>query len=219
LDDLIDGVKMLNRLSAELTEDSLIALRDADNVARNEATQLKETDGLEGSISEATARVTGQLQSARPWVDVGALQPDVARVRDAYRAERIRLLEWQEKQSEQIRASVRMRDGFSTLSTDKAHNVLRPINDAATNTSVEAIAPALRDLREPFIVRLQNATIAADRLLDQYLSDGPNPVIVPMDLSLHNREIKSEKDVDALLKEIRERLLEQLRNGQRIRLI
>ena len=219
LDDLIDGVKMLNRLSAELTEDSLLALRDADNVAQNEATQLKETDGLEGPILEATARVTGQLQSARPWVDVAALQPDVARVRDAYRAERIRLLEWQEKQSEQIRASVRMRDGFSTLSTDKAHNVLRPINDAATNTSAEAIAPALRDLREPFIVRLQNAKIAADRLLDQYLSDGPNPVIVPMDLSLHNREIKNEKDVDALLEEIRERLLEQLRNGQRIRLV
>jgi hypothetical protein len=81
------------------------------------------------------------------------------------------------------------------------------------------VDPALRDLRDPFIVRLQSAEEAANSLLDGYLSDGPNPLIVPVSLHLHNRELKTEEDVEALLEEIRERLLAQLRGGQRIRLL
>ncbi len=35
---------------------------------------------------------------------------------------------------------------------------------------------------------------------------------------LRNRELKSEADVDALLKKLRERLMEQIRTGVRVRL-
>lgn len=219
LDHLIDGVKMLNRFFAELTEDSVQLLRNADHVCRNEITQLREVKALSGDASDAGARISEQLESSRPWVDAGAVQPDLDVVREAYQAERKRLLEWQEKQAEQMRARVTMRDGYSTLSTEKAHNVLRPINDATTDTTADAVAPSLRDLKDPFIVRLQEAERTANRLLDDYLSDGPNPMIVPVDLSLRNREIKTEEDVEALVDEIRERLLEQLRSGQRVRLV
>jgi hypothetical protein len=219
LDDLIDGVKMLNRFGAELTEESLLLLRDADNVSRNQATQLREVAALSGQVLEAATRIDDQLASSRPWVDAGALQPDIDKVREAYRAERTRLLEWQEEQAEQARSHVRIREGFSTLATDKSHNVLRPINDATTDTTADAVAPGLRDLKDPFTVRRQTAEVEANRLLDEYLSDGPNPLIVPVNLSLHNRELKTEEDVEALVAEIRERLLEQLRGGQRIRLI
>ena len=44
-------------------------------------------------------------------------------------------------------------------------------------------------------------------------------MIVPVDLSLHNREIKTEADVEVLVAEIRRRLLQQLQSGQRIRLL
>ena len=219
LDVLIDGVKMLNRLNAELTEDSLLLLRDADNAAHNQAAQLREVEALSGEALEAAAHIDDQLASSRPWVDAGALQPDIDKVREAYRAERTRLLEWQEQQAEQARTHVRMREGFSTLPTDKSHNVLRPISDATTDTTAEAVAPPLRDLKDPFTVRLQAAEDEANRLLDEYLSDGPSPMIVPVNLSLHNREIKTKDDVEALVAEIRERLLQQLQSGQRIRLV
>jgi hypothetical protein len=42
---------------------------------------------------------------------------------------------------------------------------------------------------------------------------------VPVDLRLHNRELKGPEDVDALLAEIRGRLMEQLSAGARVRLI
>lgn len=219
LDDLIDGVKLLKRFSAELTEGALRLLRDAHNVAGNQAAQLRELDALSGLPLESAQRISEQLASARPWVDAPTIQPDLDAVCGAYRAERTRLLEWQEQQAEQSRARLRIRDGYGTLAAEKAHNVLRPINDSTTDTTADAIAPALRDLKDPFIVRLQAAEEAANRLLDEYLSGGSKPMIVPVDLSLRNRELKTEADVEALVAEIRERLLQQVRSGQRIRLL
>ncbi len=219
LDDLIDGVKMLNRFGAELTEESLELLRKAESICQNEVAQLRDVDALTGVELEAAKRISDQLQSSRPWVDAGALQPDMDKIREAYSAQRKRLLEWQEQQAEQSRGRIRMRDGYSTLSTEKSHNVLRPINDATTDTTVDAVAPVLRDLKDRFTVDLQEAEKVANKLLDDYLSGGTNPIIVPVDLSLQNRELKTKEDVEALVDEIRERLLEQLRTGQRIRLV
>jgi hypothetical protein len=133
--------------------------------------------------------------------------------------ERTDLLGWQEQQAEQLRAKIRTRPGFSTLSADKGHNVLRYINSAISDTTPEAIAPALRELKDPFLMRLQVAEGEANRKLDEYLNSGSESMIVPMDLALENREIRSEAEVDALLEEIRERLVQQLRSGQRIRLL
>jgi hypothetical protein len=219
LDQLVDGVKMLNRFAAELTPEAVQLLRSADDVCQHQVTQLRELEVLSGDALQAANRIDDQMNSFRPWVDAAALQPDLDLACEAYAVERTRLLEWQEQQAEQVRAQVTMRDGYSTLSSDKAHNVLRPINTATTDTTADAVAPALRDLRDPFTVRLQEAGRKANALIDGYLSEGPEPMIVPVDLSLHNREIKTEEDIDALVDEIRERLLEQLRSGQRVRLL
>lgn len=219
LDDLIDGVKLLKRFRAELTDDVLHLLRDAHDVATHQAAQLRELEVLAGPVLEAAERLSEQMALSRPWVDTGVIQPDLDVLRQAYREQRTHLLELQEQQSEQARARLRMRDGFGTLSPEQAHAVLRPINQSTTDTTAEAIAPALRELKEPFIVRLGAAEEQANRTLDEYLSSGSNPMIVPVDLSLHNREIQSEADIEALVNEIRERLRGQLRNGQRIRLL
>jgi hypothetical protein len=219
LDDLVDGVKLLKRFGAELTEDTLRLLREACNIASNQATQLRDMGTLSGPAKESVERISEQLDSSRPWVDTLAIQPDLDVVCQAYCGERTRLLEWQEEHAEQARSRLRMRDGYSTLSSEKGHMVLRPITDATNDTTAEAIAPVLRDLKDPFTVRLQAAEEQANRLLDEYLSGGSKPMIVPIDLSLHNREIKTEEDIDALIEEIRERLLRQLQSGQRIRLL
>ena len=44
-------------------------------------------------------------------------------------------------------------------------------------------------------------------------------MIQKMDLKLKNRELRSEADVDKLLAELRERLLEGIRDGRHIRLL
>ena len=59
---------------------------------------------------------------------------------------------------------------------------------------------------------------ANDRL-DQLLSEDEKPLIVKIDLSLRNREVSNEAELDALLDEIRKRLLKQIESGARIRLV
>ena len=110
------------------------------------------------------------------------MEDDLAKkIRTAYVTERQRLLEWQEQQTEQARARIKARDGFSSLSADQSHKVLR--------------------------------------WLDKILSEGEKPLIVKVDLSLRNREVSSEAEVETLVGEIRDRLLEQVRTGTRVRLV
>lgn len=219
LEHLIDGVKMLNELSAELHEDAVQLLREASDVSENHAGQLREIDALSGDAITAADSITEQLNTRRPWIDAVAVKPHLETVVEAYTTERKRLLEWQEQQAEHVRSRVTMRDGYSTLSTDKAHKVLRPINDAPTDTTADAVAPTLRDLKDPFINRLREAEETANHLLDVFQNEGGGTGIVPVKLELHNREIRTEEDVETLVVEIRDRLLEQVRNGQRVRLI
>jgi hypothetical protein len=78
-------------------------------------------------------------------------------VRAAYVAERARLLRWQEQLVEQARSRVKARNGFGTLTADQAHKVLRPLTEAVTSTTAEAVAPPLTSLKEPFDVALKRA--------------------------------------------------------------
>ena len=64
----------------------------------------------------------------RPWREIGSIAADLEAIRAAYVAERERLLRWQEQLAEQARGRVKARDGFSTLTADQAHHVLRPLD-------------------------------------------------------------------------------------------
>ena len=167
----------------------------------------------------AATQVSTQLAAERPWREIGALDPDLAEIRACYGAERQRLLQWQEQQAEAARGRVRARDGFSTLTADQAHSVLRPFTEAVTDTTAEAVAPPLTALADPFTLALQRAESQANDLLDEILSEGDRPLIARVDLQLRNREVATEAEVEALVEEIRERLLEQVRAGHRVRLL
>ena len=147
------------------------------------------------------------------------LEPDLAAIEQAYRSERERRLAWQQQQDDAARARVRARDGFATLSGDQSHQVLRPIKLAETDTTAEAIAPGLEALQTDFLRDLAEAEESANDLLDEILSQGQQPVIVKVDLSLRNREITTTEEVETLLDEIRKRLLEQVEAGVRVRLL
>lgn len=82
-----------------------------------------------------------------------------------------------------------------------------------TDTAVDAIAPPLSGLKDAFLLTLQRGEGRANELLDDVLSAGEQPLIVKVDLTLHNREVTTEAEVEELVNEIRERLLAQVLAG------
>jgi hypothetical protein len=219
LDVLRDGVERLQLFHAELTDGAIRVLSDANKMVSYQAVQLKDL-GVEATNAEAAAlRIREQLGSEWPWRDLADLGQDVHEIRAAYVKERQRLLQWQEQQVEDARSRLKARDGFSTLTADQAHRVLRPPTQAVSDTDVEAIAPALNELRSLFLLRLHGAEEEANQILDAILSEGKRPRITRVDLSLHNRELATEADVEALVSEIRTLLLQQMQGGVRVRLL
>jgi hypothetical protein len=202
-----------------LTDDAIRSVREAADVHDYQSCQLRAVSALEGEASEAAERIEKQLGLDRPWREIGSLAADIKAVRAAYVAERGRLLQWQEQLVEQARGRVKSRDGFGTLAGEHAHKVLRPLADVVTNTTAEAVAPTLVALRDPFESVLKRAEDEANERLDEILSEGERPLIVKMDLGIRNREVATVPEVESLVSEIRERLLEQVRAGQRVRIL
>ncbi len=217
LDALRDGFQLLNVFDAELTAEAIQAVREAGDVRDHQVTQLRAVAAMDAAGDAAVARLVAQLAAERPWRDVVSLSEDLRALREAYISERRRLIAAQESQAEQARSRLKGREGFSTLTADQAHTVLRPIALAVTDTTAEAVAPPLTTLKDGSVLALRRAEEAANELLDGLLSD--RKLIVKVDLRLRNRELESEADIDALVGEIRERLLEQLRAGARVRLL
>jgi hypothetical protein len=219
LDTLRDGVELLQRYDADLTDAVIVQVNRARNALIFEAAQLRELGVLATNVDASAARVKTHVESERPWRDIAALDEDVQEIRAAYVAERGALLQQQESLTEKARGRVRARQGFSTLTADQAHRVLRPLAQAVTETDADAVAPPLKELGDPFGVRLHRAEAAANEILDQILSAGNQALITTVDLGLRNRELTNEPEVKALVNEIEARLLEQVRAGRRVRLL
>lgn len=238
LDALQDGVAMINLLTGELTEDSLAAVRSADDVLAYQARQLEEVASSLGfhpehspiwtaDLSDSKTRIEQHLAYEKPWRDIRALDADLQRLREAYSAERAKLLRWQEQMTEQARNRLKAREGFSLLTADQSHRVLRPFAQVTMITTPEAISPSLAMLKDPFEVALRRADEEANDLLDKFRSDSrddsragdtPPRMMVKFETNLRNREINTEAELEAVINELRARILEQLRNGVRVRL-
>lgn len=218
LDILRDGTRLLKAYRAELDEGAIESVRKADALCRYELTQLREAGVLATNVDAAGARITEQLGREKPWSEIVAIADDLSEVRRAYKSERERLIAWQGEQIDAARATVKRRDGYATLTADQSNRVLRPFFDARIDTTAEAVAPTLVELEDPFKLRLGRAVEQADRALDEILSEGDKPIIVRMELQLKNREVKTAEDVEALVAEIRERLMAQVAAGVRVRI-
>ncbi len=218
LDGLRDGVQLLNIFSSELTDETIQAVCQAADVLRYQVEQLRELGALTAETEEAADRLQKQLKQERPWREIRSLDGDLQQLRDAYIAQRRQILQWQEEQTELARGRLKSRDGFSTLTADQSHQVLRPLSKATTDTTDKAIAPALLMMKDPVVVSLKRAEDEAGDILDGLRSQGQQPLVVKVDLNLRNRELATEADVEALLSELRERLMQQVRNGSRVRL-
>lgn len=222
LDTLRDGLELLDRYDAELTPDALRAVAVAHDVLTHHAAQLQAHGVAATNVDAAATRLATHLDptaNARPWRDIAALDDDLAEIRACYIAERQRLLQQQELLAEAARGRVKARDGFATLTGDQSHQVLRPLAEALVDTTPEAVAPPLAALADPFVLALERAEAEANDRLDELLSEGDKPLITRLDLRLRNREVATEADVEALVNEVRARLLEQVKAGARVRLL
>jgi hypothetical protein len=220
LDALRDGVRTLDIYHAELTEEAIDAVRTAHQVRSIELAQLQAIGVDKTDIDAARTRLGTQFDSAKPWRDIASVAPDIDTIRAAYRGERERLLRWQEGQVEAVRARLKGRAGFSTLTAEQSQHVLRPIVEAQTYTTPDAIAPSLAALRDPFLLALQRAEDDANARLDAVLSEGDGRSVVPCALSerLRHREVASEAELDALLADVRDAVLPYVRDGKRVRI-
>jgi hypothetical protein len=220
LDPLREGVLTLQIYDAELSQEALAAVRDAHKTLATHAAQLQSLGLTATDLQDAIARLARHLASERPWVEVAALDPDLASIREAYCAERARLLVRQGEAADAERAILRQRPGFSLLSADQSHDVLRHIAAALDTSSPDSTAPSLLDLKDPFVLRLQRAKHEAHATLDALMEDKDKDKrpFVRVELQTQNREISSEAELDAFLAELRLRLLEPLKAHKRLRL-
>ena len=215
---LIEGVGLLNAYHSELTDDAVDRVRVAHTVMDVQLAQLYAIGGVTPELADVAARVTEQLKQTRPWRDIAAIEDDVETLRKAYAVERGRRIERQELLTAEAEERVKGIRGYAELDDEQRHQVLRPVRQCVTETTVGAVAPALNQLLDGLELRLREAETLAEDRVDELRNKDGGDLVVKVTIEIRNREIRDEKDVDALLDEIRTRLMQQLDKGHKVRL-
>ena len=96
--------------------------------------------------------------------------------------------------------------------------MLRPIAESVTQTSEDALAPTLEQLRAGFPTRLQAAVADAINRLDEFLHVETGVVVKTVQTKLNQIEIANEAQLDALLVDLKARVKACLDRGERVRL-
>jgi hypothetical protein len=218
LDALRDGIEQLGLYRAELTEEAIQVLRGADAILAHQFEQL-DVLGASADLEGAADKLRAVLESERPWRAIGDIAGPMTQINESYEAERSALLGGHEEEAEAARNRLMSRPGFERLDDDQVHRVLRPIGNALWDTSADAIAPSLAELRDQFPARLERAVLEANDLLDRELEKDEGPVVAKVAMSLRGREITDDSDLEALLAEIRERIEPLLGEKKRIRFV
>ena len=214
---LRDGFELLALLHVDLTEGAIAALRDAESAQKHELAQLTAIESA-ADLEDEAATLLARLGSDRPWRDLAELSKAVVRVRQAYAARRRDLLGEHERACEVARAAVKSREGFAKLDADQSHRVLRPIAEAAFDTTEAAVAPDLATLLHSVPTRLQAAQDEANDRLERELEKGATVKFVRVSLELRGRELTTEAQLEALLREVEGQLRDPLKRGLRVRL-
>lgn len=241
LDVLRDGFVALRTFQAELTENHVVTLIEARRVARNQGAQLGHLPGYlasEPEVATALETIQSTLLTRRPWLEVDALRAATQTLVQAYRTERTRLLSWQEAELERTRDEVKALVPFARLSADQKNQVLRVFAKLAANTTADALSPELLALGEPFKHQLGEAHDEALEVLDDLEREAkrrqlqaeidagrvvrkppvPTPEVVSLDLRLSRRTLETAAEVEALVEEIRDRLMTEITAGKKVRL-
>ena len=219
LDLLRDGMQQLHLCRSELTDEAILAVTKAAEVHQHQLPQIQAFGGA-GEIAPDAVRLDEELKSPRPWRSAGSLSTGADRIRTVYFELRRAL--WAElgRQADAAASRVKARDGFARLTADEAHAVLRPVNESLGRGSPDATYPTLVEVRDTFATRLRDAEERANVLLDELLSkQQTEKPVVKVESRIAGREIANEAQLRALLAEIEERVMAQLKSGARVRLV
>lgn len=204
------AVGLLNRYQSELDDGSIETLRRVHSLAHVQLAQLIEAGELGPELQDAERRLGEQLGSPSPWLGIDAVEPEAEQIRQAYQAVRSRMLGEQEVLAEQTRDRIKRLDGFNKLDADERNSLLRLVGAALRETSEAETTPPLRGLLDGLEPRLDSAYDQAGERLAELLAKRGEQVTITVDIDVRGRVITSAADVDALLDEIRTRLLAQL---------
>lgn len=220
LEILRDGVGRLNAYHSELDDDAVEAVRTAKTIADTQLRQLIEVGELDAALQDAERRIGEQLAAEKPWVGIDAIAPALEAVRTAYRERRLARINKQEQLTEAAREAVKQIAGFEKLDAKQRNAVLRPINQAPRETTEHETRPPLAGILDGLQERLDHARELASKAIDELLPPDPSGVVtVRVSIDVRDRVITSAQDVEALLDELRTRLLAQLeQEGHKVRL-
>ena len=219
LDALNDGFEQLAIYDVELTEAALQAVREAEDVANYQLSQLEKLGESSSELDAASDKIRIQLSAEKPWRDLASIEPELDTIRSLYVEIRRRLLSTNGELEEAVRGQIKGREGFATLTAEQSNHVLRPIAVALPNTTEDAVSPILVDLRDGAQAALARAEEEANENLDKVLSEGNEPQVRKVAVRLRNREIKSQAELETVIDEIRSRVEPELREGRRVRLV
>ncbi len=218
LDTLRDGLEQLGVVQAELTTEAIDVVGRAARVRNHELAQLRQMEELAGFEADAEV-ITNHLAAERPWREANLLSPAIERIHARYVEVRRALLNRQNIDAEAARDRVKTRPGFAQLDADQAYRVLRPIAEIVVDTTPEAVSPPLTEIRDRFASRIGHAEELANDRLDEELSKGADKQVVKVDSRLRGREIASREQLQAVFKELEDRIGPILDQGARVRIV
>ena len=214
LDALRDGVAQLDRYHTHLTDETVDEVGRALAVTKGHLAQLHAVGEVPAELQDCEKAVADQLGRERPWEEIGAIGPALDEIRAAYREARQRRIDEEAKLAETVRSDVKRAPGFANLGTDDRHEVLRPIAKAHRETTSEQLHPSLEMLSAGLTERFEQARADALERLDGFHTKKTGEVIVRVHVEVRDRVIGSASDVDALLEEIRSKLLAELEHSK-----
>lgn len=218
LDALNDGVQQLGILSTDLSDVAIVLVKAAGDILNIYVAQLHEVDALI-EVQQSLTAIEEQLQSDKPWRDIQALEPQLRVVKEHYAAVRRELINKQEAQAQEIEQSVKRRDGFIRLNEQRAQYILDPLIKALDDTTPTDVQPTLLKMRDTARIRIEQAGKNANRLLDGELSTTTDEQVIELSANLSGTELRTQEEVDLVLQALRERIMAQLKQNTRIRLI
>jgi len=217
LEALRDGFDALNVLHHALTDAAVTQVLEARSVAGGELAQL-EAASLESAVAAEAAALRAQLALPTPWVGVGDVSAPIDAIRARYREARKGVLDGLSALAEQARKAMHAHPSFGRLSADQRHKVMRPFQSVLHETTDAALSPGLDELRERFPERLRRAEEAALEALDEALDEAERVKVTVLDADLRGKEFGTEEELDGYLRDLRERVVTQLRAGHRVRI-
>jgi hypothetical protein len=218
LDTLRDGIQQLGIIETDLNDAAVTAVKQAIEIQQHQVAQLQEIEEIT-EVALNVEALKAQLNQDRPWREINSLKPHLQAIATHYKTVRLKLITRQEQQTEEIRSRLKQRPGYMTLNEKKAEYIFRPVKQASSDTTADALYPTLLKLKDTAAIQIQLAEAEANTNLDNVLSEETKEEIIQFALNLSGKEISTPEDVEALVKQIKERLLAQLKANTRIRII